>query len=354
MMQKILTIVGARPQFIKASVVSREFKKRVDVHEIILHTGQHFDENMSSVFFEQLNIPMPDIRLNINSLSHGRMTGQMLIEIEEVLQQYRPDRVLVYGDTNSTMAGALAAAKLHIPVAHVESGLRSFNMEMPEEINRIVTDQVSDLLFCPTETSINNLKSEGFDRKNVVIKKTGDVMQDAALMFAEKAAPPLNVDISDGRFILATIHRAENVDDYSRLTKIVEALNLLHTDVAPVLIPIHPRTKKIISQLGLNLQAKTMEPVGYLEMIWLLRNSSLVLTDSGGVQKEAFFFKKPCLTLREQTEWSELVEVGANELVDCDINEIIESAKRNIGRNIVDNQNLYGGGNASKMIVETF
>lgn len=349
-MQKILTIIGARPQFIKASVVSRAIQQATGIEEIMLHTGQHFDANMSDIFFSQLGIPQPNIQLDIHGGSHGEMTGRMLAEIERVIIDHKPDRVLVYGDTNSTLAGALAAAKLHVPVAHVEAGLRSFNMRMPEEINRILTDQISDLLFCPTDTAVHNLQQEGFATKPVKVMQVGDVMQDAALFFAQHAAAPAGFAIEPG-FILATLHRAENTDDPVRLTNIVAALNQLHAEVAPVVLPLHPRTRNMIATLGLELKVHLIEPVGYFEMVWLLDHAGLVLTDSGGVQKEAFFFGKACVTMRDQTEWVELIEAGANELVGADRVRIIDATKRHLGRHVRDSQQLYGGGKAADKIV---
>lgn len=349
-MQRILTIIGARPQFIKASVVSKAIQQTQGLTEIMLHTGQHFDANMSEIFFDQLGIPRPDIQLDIHGGTHGAMTGRMLAEIEQAILQHKPDRVLVYGDTNSTLAGALAAAKLHVPVAHVEAGLRSFNMQMPEEINRILTDQISDLLFCPTDTAVNNLRNEGFDSKPVRVLKVGDVMQDAALFFAARAVPPTGFDLPDG-FILSTLHRAENTDDPVRLTSIVAALNRTHQEVAPVVLPLHPRTRNVIAKLGLRLNVHLIEPVGYFEMVWLLGRAGLVLTDSGGVQKEAYFFGKPCVTMRDQTEWVELVELGANELVGADTAAIERAARQHYGRRVVDEAGLYGGGSAATELV---
>lgn len=304
---------------------------------------------MSDVFFDQLGIPRPDYQLNINSGSHGDMTGRMLIEIEKVLLQEKPDWVLVYGDTNSTLAGALAAAKLHIPVAHVEAGLRSFNMQMPEEINRILTDQISSVLFCPTDSAMENLEREGFNDKPIQVLQVGDVMQDSAEFFAQRAHAPQGFAVADG-FILATLHRAENTDNPERLAAIVQALNHLHQQVAPVVLPLHPRTRNVIAAQGLTLDVHLIEPLGYLEMIWLLQRTGLVLTDSGGVQKEAFFFGKACVTMCDQTEWVELVEVGANELVGADTDKIIEAAKKNLSRTVKDEHQLYGGGVAAKRI----
>lgn len=348
---KILTIIGARPQFIKASVVSKAIAEQAGISEAIVHTGQHFDVNMSEIFFSQLDIPRPHFQLDIHGGSHGDMTGRMLSAIERLMLKEMPDRVLVYGDTNSTLAGALAAAKLHIPVAHIEAGLRSFNMRMPEEINRILTDQLSDILFCPTQAAMANLECEGFSKKPVQVLNVGDVMQDSALFFAQNAvAPPDLNTMSD--FILATLHRAENTDDPTRLEAIVNALNSIHLSVAPVILPLHPRTKGAIDKAGLKLQVKVIEPVGYLEMIWLLQRCGLVLTDSGGVQKEAFFFGKACLTMRDETEWVELVDIGANQLVGADAGKIINAASRHFGEQVEDKHQLYGGGRAAEHIAK--
>jgi UDP-GlcNAc3NAcA epimerase len=346
---KILTIIGARPQFIKASVVSEAISAEPILREVIVHTGQHFDANMSDVFFGQLGMQRPQHELGINGGGHGEMTGRMLAAIENIIMTEKPDRVLVYGDTNSTLAGALAAAKLHVPVAHVEAGLRSFNMRMPEEINRILTDQVSDILYCPTETAMKNLLDEGFARKPADVLKVGDVMQDSALHFAQFAKAPAGSSIKDG-FILATLHRAENTDDSDRLKAILEAMNQLHNESATVVMPLHPRTRAAIGRFGLKLDVDVIDPVGYLEMIWLLQHCDLVLTDSGGVQKESFFFGKPCVTLRDQTEWSELVQIGANQLAGAERASIVEAAQASIGQTIDDNDQLYGGGKAAKRI----
>lgn len=350
---KILTVIGARPQFIKASVVSAAIKQQPLLQERIIHTGQHFDANMSDIFFYQLGIPKPDYQLNINGTSHGTMTGRMLEEIEKICLLEKPERLMVYGDTNSTLAGALAAAKLHIPVAHVEAGLRSFNMQMPEEINRILTDQVSDILFCPTETAVNNLKQEGFEQKKVKILNVGDVMQDSSLFFADKAERSKSfTEIPENGFILATLHRAENTDDSKRLSSIVNALNYIHKNILPIVLPLHPRTQKVINNLGLKLNVILLEPVGYLEMIWLLKHCNLVLSDSGGVQKEAFFFRKPCVTMRDQTEWVELIEHGVNVLAGTETEKIIDLVKIMLGKQIDDPTQLYGGGQSSIRIVQ--
>jgi UDP-GlcNAc3NAcA epimerase len=346
---KIITIVGARPQFIKAGALSREFLRHVDIEEIIVHTGQHFDENMSDVFFGQMSIPKPKYNLAVNNMGHGAMTGQMLEKIEKVLVQENPDWVLVYGDTNSTIAGALAAKKLHIKVAHVEAGLRSFNMAMPEEINRILTDRISDLLLCPTETAVDNLNNEGYKNLDISILKTGDVMQDAAIFYSKKEQAP-NFRIPE-EFVLSTIHRAENTDNDKRLSSILSGLNFIAKSI-PVILPLHPRTKNIINTASFDISNLTIvEPVGYLEMVYLLQRSKIVMTDSGGLQKEAFFFKKPCITLRDETEWVELVKGGFNTLVGAN-EKLIKNAFKNQSYNIDFNVNLYGKGSACKNIVE--
>lgn len=349
---KILTVIGARPQFIKASVVSKAIQNSSILDERIIHTGQHFDANMSNIFFDQLGIPKPHYQLDINSGSHGSMTGRMLEQIEEICLAEQPDRLMVYGDTNSTLAGALAAAKLHIPVAHIEAGLRSFNMQMPEEINRILTDQVSDILFCPTDTAVSNLKNEGFDKKPVQVLNVGDVMQDSSLFFSERAIKGSSlVDVPDAGFIVATLHRAENTDNTNRLQSIIKALNYIHEYIRPVVLPLHPRTQKVIKSLDIELKMTVLEPVGYLEMIWLLKHCDAVVSDSGGVQKEAFFFKKPCVTMRDQTEWVELVEHGVNVLAGADTQKIIQCTEAMLAKTIEDPHNLYGGGHASRNIV---
>jgi UDP-GlcNAc3NAcA epimerase len=349
-MKKILTIVGARPQFIKAGAVSREIQQSDNLKEIIVHTGQHYDNNMSDIFFEEMHIPKPDYYLGIGGKSHGAMTGEMIMKLEEIMLKEKPDVVLVYGDTNSTLAGAIAASKLHIPIAHVEAGLRSFNMKMPEEINRILTDRISKWLFCPTDKAVENLKEEGFDRFDCEVIKSGDVMQDAALFYKKYAKKPKNLDIKN-EFILSTVHRAENTDNITRLKNIFEALDEISKEIQ-VILPLHPRTKKILELNNINFEnIKIIEPVGYLEMIWLLDNSKMVITDSGGLQKEAFFFKKPCITLRDETEWVELIENNFNVLVGSDKNKIIETFKNHKFNNNFS-LNLYGNGKASKNIIK--
>jgi len=347
---KVVTIVGARPQFIKAAAVSREMRKYPDLTEVIVHTGQHFDNNMSEIFFSEMSIPKPNFNLEINNLSHGAMTGRMLEGIEEIILKENPDWVLVYGDTNSTLAGAIAAKKLHIKLAHVEAGLRSYNTNMPEEVNRILTDRISDILFCPTKAAVDNLSEEGFGNFNCQIMNVGDVMQDAAMFYANKARKP-KFDLPD-RFTLVTIHRAENTDDQKRLTSIVEALNEINEKL-PIMLPLHPRTKAYLKKYNLHPKFDLIEPVGYIEMVYLLQNCTIVMTDSGGLQKESFFFKKPCVTLRDETEWVELIENGINQLCSpIDKNAIVQSfeAMRNSDCNY--ELDLYGNGNAAKAIID--
>ena len=362
-MKRIITIVGARPQFVKAATLSREFV-RAGIDEKIVHTGQHFDANMSDVFFTEMEIPSPAYRLDINGVGHGAMTGRMLEGIEKILLDEKPEGVLVYGDTNSTLAGALAAAKLHIPVLHVEAGLRSFNMQMPEEINRILTDRISSVLFCPTDAALKNLAAEGFvntieaDTSKsgaipVQIVKNGDVMQDAALFYAQRASEKSTIlnNLSVNRFVLATVHRQENTDEPANLKGIVEGLNAIHREI-PVVLPLHPRTRSILNQSGLVVDFITIDPVGYFDMIRLLQQCQLVVTDSGGVQKEAFFFQKNCITLREQTEWVELVEHGFNELAGSNPSLIQQSFHKLMNLKPDFSVNLYGNGEAARKAVD--
>ena len=432
---KILTILGARPQFIKAGSVSRaialhnnqvasleslvssedsknqklQTKNQELITEIIVHTGQHYDANMSDIFFDEMQIPKPNYFLGIGGKSHGAMTGQMIEKIEEVALSEKPDWIMVYGDTNSTLAGAIVASKLHIKLAHIEAGLRSFNMKMPEEVNRILTDRVSNILFCPTDTAMKNLKAEGFPfslttNHQQLITNVGDVMQDGAMFYKSLAKIPeavsslwslvssedskkqnlqtINQKPKTKNYILCTIHRAENTDDETRLRSIFEALNEIAKE-KQIILPLHPRTKKLLE----NLQTKNqklltknltiIDPVGYLEMVWLIDNCDLVMTDSGGLQKEAYFFEKQCITLRDETEWVELVECGANRLVGADKEKIVSSyqslvssenskndelktknqkLKTNNKELKTKNQklqtNLYGGGKASQNIIK--
>jgi UDP-GlcNAc3NAcA epimerase len=346
---KILTVIGARPQFIKAAAVSRALKK-VGIDEIVVHTGQHYDANMSDVFFNEMDIRKPDYNLDINDLGHGAMTGRMLEKIEEIILQKKPDYVLVYGDTNSTLAGALAASKLHVPVAHVEAGLRSFDMKMPEEVNRILTDRVSNILFCPTQAAIDNLEKEGYKNFNVEILKVGDVMLDTLLYYRDKKSNVLKqLNLEGKRFILATLHRAENTNNPERLRSICEAINEINNKV-PVVLPLHPRTKSYLANNNISLDAIITEPLGYFDMLSLLSTCELVMTDSGGLQKESYFCGKFCVTLRDQTEWVELVNADANVLAGADKKTIVQLVSDNVGRKIGFDKSLYGDGHAADSI----
>ncbi len=352
-MKKIVTIIGARPQFVKASAVSRALQDGRGIEEIIVHTGQHYDPNMSAVFFQEMEIPEPRYNLEVNGAGHGAMTGRMLERIEKVLLDEKPQLVMVYGDTNSTLAGALAARKLNIPLAHVEAGLRSFRMTMPEEINRILTDRISDLLFCPTEKAVSNLEKEGFRQFNCQIYQVGDVMYDSALYYANQAEQKSGIikllGLENKPFVLCTIHRQENTDDITNLKSIIHTLNHLSHTVT-VVLPLHPRTRKIMQQHSLVTEFETIDPVGYFDILSLLKNCRLVITDSGGMQKEAYFFGKYCLTLRDETEWVELTEQGYNTLVGVDEKKITDAFQLRVNEPFVNKQSLYGDGNASQKI----
>lgn len=353
---KLLTIIGARPQFIKASALSRALSNYENLQEVTVHTGQHYDENMSDVFFRELSMPVPSYNLNINGGGHGEMTGTMMQKLEPILLKEKPDWVVVYGDTNSTLAGSLTAVKLHIPVAHVEAGLRSFNNKMPEEINRILTDRVSSLLFCPSDNAVKNLHLEGFDNYNAAIHQVGDIMYDSALFCAEVAKRQSKIlesySLKNNGYILCTIHRAENTDDPKRLSNIIEALNEINKQV-PVIVPLHPRTKKLISLNNITPEFIITAPVGYFDMIQLIQNSRAVMTDSGGLQKEAFFFKKHCLIMRDETEWPELVEFKNNFIVGTDKNKIIQALFA-LPKNWNNHNNPYGSGNTAQLIAQMF
>jgi UDP-GlcNAc3NAcA epimerase len=355
---KIVSVVGARPQFIKAAIVSRILRSTPEVEEILVHTGQHYDNSMSERFFEELDIPRPDHCLGVGSGTHGAQTGQMLQALDQALSHGVPDVVSVYGDTNSTLAGALAAAKLHIPVAHVEAGLRSYNRDMPEEINRVLTDHASTLLFAPTEIAVNNLKREGIAPNTIFL--VGDVMYDAALHYASKAESESHVlqalSLTPKKYILATIHRAENTDNYDRLRTIFAGLSVIARQTS-VVIPLHPRTRSALKRYELldkvsdNLHVT--EPIGYLDMVMLEKHSLLIATDSGGVQKEAFFYGVPCVTLRGETEWIELVEMGWNRVVPpFSTSAIVEGLSVMLDRRGVS-AFPYGNGNAAQEIVNT-
>lgn len=347
-MMKIISVIGARPQFIKAASVSRMMKK-AGIKEVLIHTGQHYDYNMSQVFFKQLKIKEPEYNLGIGSMSHGSQTGRMIEKIEGVLLAEKPGLMLVYGDTNSTLAGSLAAAKLHIPVAHVEAGLRSYNRNMPEEINRVLTDHVSDVLFCPTETAVENLRKEGF--KNIVNKgkliknssalhdlqsfpfviNVGDVMYDSVLYnlaIAKKISKIIKkYKLLPQRYYLATIHRAENTDNTSRLKSICKAFNKI-AERYPLIFPAHPRTEKLLSRIGyINSNLKIIPPVSYWDMLMLSSFARVILTDSGGLQKEAFFLNVPCVTLRDETEWVETLQSGMNVIAGASEGKILRAVK---------------------------
>ncbi|MCV2875264.1 UDP-N-acetylglucosamine 2-epimerase (non-hydrolyzing) [Rhodobacteraceae bacterium XHP0102] len=356
-MTKILTIVGARPQFIKAAAVSRLIRSDManGISEIIVHTGQHYDPNMSQVFFDELNIPKPDYNLEIASGRHGEMTGRMIDGIESTLISEKPDIVLIYGDTNSTLAGALAASKLHIPIAHIEAGLRSFNKKMPEEINRIVSDHVSTFLFCPTETAVENLRNEGITSG---VHNVGDVMYDVSLYYKDKALKESTIlqacKLSPKDFILATCHRAENTDSAARLEAIFKALSLLAAQM-PVVVPLHPRTKKKVLEYGFEKYLETMkilDPVGFLDMIALEQSASVIVTDSGGVQKEAYFYGVPCVTVRDETEWVETVELGWNSMSPAAVEDIMLKVDRMLSQPLPRSDcKPYGNGFSAQQIL---
>ena len=344
---KIISIVGARPQFIKAAVVNRAIQLHDDMENVLVHTGQHYDTNMSSLFFSELNISAPDYNLEVGSGSHGRQTGIMLEKIEKVLISEQPDWVIVYGDTNTTIAGALSAAKLHQRIVHIEAGLRSFNRHMPEEINRIVTDHISSLLFAPTKTAMENLNKEGLGDRSIF---SGDVMFDSAIYYADmvenhsdkfqKFVPP---------FYLATVHRQENTDDKKKLANIFDAFKQLKRQIV---LPLHPRTKKQIGLYKIEIPSnvQVIEPVGYLNIIYLLKNCEKVLTDSGGLQKEAYFLRKPCISLRDETEWIETLKGNWNILAGTDVDKILNSVQE---KNYSDQDRAFGQGNAGEIIVNS-
>ncbi len=355
---RLLNIVGARPQFIKVGPILRALEKhnrqypQRAVQEILVHTGQHYDYEMSQVFFEELGLKSPDHHLDVGSGTHADQTGEILKRIEEVLLKEKPDLVMVHGDTNSTLAGALAAAKLHIPVAHVEAGLRSFNKKMPEEINRVLTDHVSDLLFCPTETAVKNLEREGITNG---VHLVGDVMYDSVLynvQLAEKRSGILDeLKLNPKAYCLVTVHRAENTDDAGRLKSIFQALEAIAGEGLHVVVPLHPRTRKQLETIGLSTnRLQLIKPTSYLDMLLLEKNAKIILTDSGGVQKEAFFFRVPCVTLRDETEWVETVEAGWNVLVGCERDRILGAVRTAQPGSTCEAP--YGDGRAAERIVQ--
>lgn len=353
---RILSILGARPQFIKFCALWQATIEFPEIEHLLLHTGQHYDYEMSRIFFEELDLPRPYRNLDVGSGSDGEQIGRMLIRIEKELQKIEPEWVLLYGDTNSTLAGALASAKSLIPSAHIEAGLRSFNRKMPEEINRVLTDHTAELLFAPTETAVRNLRAEGIPPERIFL--VGDVMYDVALLWGDKRKAEIlsQLSIDEKNYILATIHRPENTDDPARLKNIIEVLETL-ADEREVILPLHPRTRKALESSALHPHhLHLIPPVSYLEMLSLEKSAVVILTDSGGVQKEAYFYRVPCVTIREQTEWVELVELGWNRVVPAtepsriiqSVNEAIES-----GGGREPEQPLYGEGNASKKIIRT-
>ena len=355
---KIVTVVGARPQFIKAAALSRAIKHYPNIEEVIVHTGQHYDENMSAVFFDELEIAAPKHSLMVGSGSHGAQTGLMLAKIEEVLMLEQPDVLLIYGDTNSTIAGAIAAAKLHIPIAHVEAGLRSFNRKMPEEVNRIVSDVLATWLFTPTQLANQNLLNEGIAEDKIHL--VGDVMYDVALYFREKAAKQSTVlqtlNLTSKQYALVTIHRAENTDDQKRLQAIVETLIELQKDLN-IVMPLHPRTRGKLQAFNLwdqlTAHVRVVEPVSYLDMVQLEQAAKLIVTDSGGVQKEAFFYQVPCITLRDETEWQELIELKWNTLVPpSDSTTMLQSIVKAMECSERVNDMPYGNGNSANKILD--
>ena len=375
-MKRILTVIGARPQIIKAAAISRAVRDKFahQVQERILHTGQHYDANMSQVFFDELGIPQPEYNLGVGSGSHGVQTARMIEGIEQVLQSDRFDGVLLYGDTNSTLAGAVAASKIHVPVFHVEAGLRSFNMSMPEEVNRIVCDQLSSILFPPTETGYRNLMREGFgdskatfkDGKHRLVVNSGDVMYDNSTYFAamahEKSTVLSDLGVAPGRYILATIHRPNNTDDPARLTDILSTLvTLAERDRVHLVLPLHPRTRNLLKtnlspavydRLSTSPFVKVIPPASFFDIIVLEKNALIVMTDSGGVQKESFFFARPCVILRPETEWVEIVEHGAGIMADADPQRILSAYDRLLGTQPVFPP-LFGDAHAAEHILDT-
>ena len=354
---KVMTIIGARPQFIKASAVSAAFKAHGRFQELVVNTGQHYDDNMSQIFFSELGMGPPAFNLNIGSGPHGAQTGAMMTQIEQVVLEQKPDWILIYGDTNSTLAGALVGAKLHVPVAHVEAGLRSFNRLMPEEINRIVSDHVSELLFAPTIVAVNHLANEGISGEKVI--QSGDVMYDVALAAKARIGDPTplltELGVEAEKFVLATVHRAENTDSPDRLRAIIEGLVKV-AETIPVVLPLHPRTRKLLADSGLGAElessVKVIDPVGYYDMVRLESSAAVVATDSGGVQKEAYFYEVPCVTLRTETEWVELVDLGWNRIVPpLDSDDVRTQVVEAIGTRGED-QKPYGDGSAASIIVE--
>ena len=358
-MKRILTVIGARPQIIKAAALSRAIREKYadKIEEVILHTGQHYDENMSEVFFRELGVPEPEINLHVGSGTHAEQTGKMMVGIEKVLKDSHYDAVLVYGDTNSTLAAAVSATKLQVPVYHVEAGLRSYNRTMPEEINRVVCDQLSKLLFAPTQTAVDNLRKEGMPLNQQRVILSGDVMYDNAVYFSKIAEAQSGIierlGLMPKQFVLATIHRPANTDNKQRLTTIFRALNEIAACGMEVVLPLHPRTKKMIAEWQINIgKVKIIDPAPFFDIIRLEKNAVVVMTDSGGVQKEAFFYGTPCVILRSETEWVEIVEAGAGIIVDADYDRIMKAYKTLVGKQVIFPP-LFGDGHAAEKILQT-
>lgn len=352
-MKKIVSIVGARPQFVKAAAVSRQWAKCREVQEVIVHTGQHFDDNMSDLFFREMSIPQPKYNLGVNNLENADMTALMMERLKPVLLQEKPDFVVVFGDTNSTLAGARTAKNLCMKLAHVESGLRSYNMEMPEEHNRVETDRLSDVLFCPTQTAVENLQKENIDNQRNKVVLSGDVMYDAALFYAPSAQKP-QIELAS-EFLLASVHRAENTNNSEILLSIFAALEEV-TNQKQVILPLHPRTRQKLEEIDFdfaNSNITFIAPVGYFEMLYLLQHCRLVLTDSGGLQKEAYFFGKQCVTLRNETEWVELIQQGVNVLAGTAKEKIIHCVQQSLSQQMIFPSSLYGDGHAAEKITQT-
>jgi len=348
-MIKIITIVGARPQFIKAAALSNNLKNHSQIEEVIVHTGQHYDKMMSDVFFKQLQIPEPQYRFESGGKSQGAMTGYQLTEIEKIVLKEKPDWVVVYGDTNSTLAGALAASKLHVPIAHIEAGLRSYNMQMPEEINRILTDRLSTLLFCPTSNATRQLKEEGFEKFDTQIEMVGDIMFDSLKLVSSHLD---SVSKNENPYVLCTLHRAENTDNEVRLKKIFKALNTIAEEIS-IQIPLHPRTKNKIEELNIRLHPNLLitSPLSYIEFISALQTCDVVISDSGGIQKEAYFLEKNCIILRDETEWTELIENKNNVLVGSETTEILDAFRNRKNLKQDFSTPFYGKGDTAKAII---
>ena len=358
---KLVSIVGARPQFVKLAPLTRAFEQHAQIQHSIIHTGQHYDDKMSAVFFDELELPKPDLNLDIGSASHAVQTGNMMMRLEEQFLNLKPDAVLVYGDTNSTLAACMAAAKIHLPIAHIEAGLRSFNRKMPEEINRVATDHCSDRLYAPTPTGMSHLRSENLESRAIM---TGDVMRDAVMHNIELAHSKSNIverlELHGKPFAVLTLHRPSNTDT-AVLPELIKAINALSADTMPVVFPVHPRTRALLEKTDKQgySSIRFIEPLAYLDMLSLVQNAAIALTDSGGLQKEAAFLETPCVTLREETEWTETVEMGVNQLVGNDtgllrdtVNRVVSSSSPFTGQILADMNCFFGTGKAAHVITE--